>query len=166
MKAVENQLVLPKRLINKKETYITVITGIIAALFFYAAYSKLIDYDKSSNEMHNQVFPSFVSSILTWLIPAIEIILMLGLLFPITRIKALWASLVLLILFTSYIGIAMTGIFGRIPCSCGGILENMSYGTHFIFNLCFIAVALLGILIENNRWSNLLKRKEKANQFS
>ncbi|SDF95223.1 Methylamine utilisation protein MauE [Pedobacter terrae] len=149
----------------KKETILAIITAIIAALFFYAAYSKLMDYDKSRDQMNNQIFPSLISSILTWLIPTIEIILMLGLLFPFTRIKALWASLALLILFSSYIGLIMTGIFGRIPCSCGGILENMSYGKHLIFNLFFILIAIVGLGIENNKWLNLLNRKERANQF-
>jgi putative oxidoreductase len=143
-----------------KETLLIIITAIIAALFFYAAYNKLMDYDKSSHEMHNQVFPSFVASILTWLIPTLEIILMFGLLFPNTRMQALRASLILLIIFTIYIAIVMTGIFGRIPCSCGGILEDMSYGIHLIFNLFFIAIAISGLLIENNKWFNFLKRKD------
>ncbi|SHG06904.1 MauE/DoxX family redox-associated membrane protein [Pedobacter caeni] len=149
----------------KKENILTIITAIIAVLFFYAAFSKLIDYDKSIDQMHNQIFPSFISSILTWLIPTLEIILMLGLLFPTTRIKALLASLILLIIFTLYIAVAMTGAFGRIPCSCGGILENMSYGTHLIFNLIFIALAIVGLIIENNKWYNFFKRKEHINQY-
>lgn len=160
MIAMENQWALQKWFINKKETILTIITAIIAVLFFYASFSKLIDYDKSNGQMHNQVFPSFIASILTWLIPAVEIVLMFGLLFPTTRIKALRASLILLIIFTLYITIVMTGVFGRIPCSCGGILENISYGTHLIFNLFFIAIAILGLLIENNKWINFLKRKD------
>lgn len=149
----------------KKDKILTVITAIIAALFFYAAYSKLIDYEKSSDQMHNQVFPSFISSILTWLIPTVELLLMLGLLFKSTRIKALKASLILLILFTLYISIVVSGFFGRIPCSCGGILENMSYSVHLVFNLFFIALAILGLLIQNNRMFNFSKRKEQVNQY-
>ena len=150
----------------KKETILKFICGLIAALFFYAAFSKLIDYDKSVGEMRNQIFSAAIANILAWLIPTIEVILTFLLLFPNTRKIALWASLFLLSAFTLYIGVVMTRIFGRIPCSCGGILKNMSYGTHLIFNLFFVSLALLGLAIENgwilyNRFFNLKKRKDQ-----
>lgn len=150
----------------KKEIILKFICGSIAALFFYAAFSKLMDYDKSVGEMRNQIFSATIANILTWLIPTIEITLTFLLLFPNTRKIALWASLFLLSAFTLYIGVVMTGIFGRIPCSCGGILKNMSYGTHLIFNLFFVSLAVLGLAIENgwilyNRLFNLKKRKDQ-----
>ena len=148
----------------KKEAILKFICGIIATLFFYAASSKLIDYDKSVSEMRNQIFPTTIAIILAWLIPAIEIILAFLLLLPRTSKIALWASLFLLTAFTLYIAIVMTGVFGRIPCSCGGILKNMSYGTHLIFNLFFVSIALLGLAIENgwvlyNKWFYFKKER-------
>ena len=147
----------------KKETIIQLISGLIAALFFYAAMSKLMGYEKSQWEMKNQIFSSSIASVLTWLIPATEIIMAIFLLFFNTRKKALWASLFLLSGFTLYIAIVMTGVFGRVPCSCGGILKNMGYGMHILFNLCFIALAIWGIALADstsifNRWFHL-KRK-------
>ncbi|WP_316805328.1 MauE/DoxX family redox-associated membrane protein [Pedobacter nototheniae] len=151
----------------KKETTLQIISGIIASLFFYASFSKLLDYEKSQWEMKNQIFPTEIAWFLTWLIPTLEILFMITLLFPKTRKKALWGSFILLTIFTLYIGIVMTGVFGRIPCSCGGILKNMSYGIHLIFNLFFIAISLVGIALENNwkitkNWFHLKKRKELA----
>lgn len=148
----------------KKEDTIKVVAIIIACLFAYAALNKLADYEKSSWEMGNQVFPNWIASILTWLIPAIELILAVLLVTQVTRKKAVWASLILLSLFTVYIAVVMTGVFGRVPCSCGGILKNMSYGTHLIFNLFFVILASLGLAIDNgwtgyNRLLNLKKRK-------
>ena len=150
----------------KKENILKTICGLVAALFFYAALSKLTDYDKSVGEMRNQIFSATIANALTWLIPTIEIMLTLLLLFPNTRKIALWASLLLLTAFTLYIAIVMTGVFGRIPCSCGGILKNMGYGMHLIFNLFFVLLALLGLAIENgwilyNRFFNLKKRKDR-----
>lgn len=150
----------------KKETILLLISGLIAAMFFYAAFSKLMDYDKSLGEMRNQIFPAKIANILTWLIPTTEIMLTFFLLFPRTRKIALWPSLFLLSAFTIYIGVVMTGVFGRIPCSCGGILKNMSYGTHLIFNVFFVSLALLGLAIENgwisyNRLFNFKKRKDQ-----
>ena len=70
----------------------------------------------------------------------------------------------LLSVFSIYIAVTMSGFFGRIPCSCGGILKNMGYWTHLIFNLLFIVFAMLGIAMERqwitNRVFNFFKRKE------
>ncbi len=148
----------------KKEDIIKLICGMIAALFLYAAMSKLVDYQKSIGEMRNQLFPAAIAEVLTWLIPAIEITLALLLLFPSTCKIALWASLLLLSAFTVYIGVVMTGVFGRIPCSCGGILKNMGYRTHLLFNLFFVSLALSGLAMEsgwtiNHRFSTPKKER-------
>ena len=100
--------------------------------------------------MMNQVFPIWMAEILYWLVPVIElgvcILLIIGIMGK-TRLMGLYASLILMSSFSIYIAITMTGIFGRIPCSCGGLLNNMSYGTHLIFNLFFVALALIGIAL-------------------
>ncbi|WP_316747112.1 MauE/DoxX family redox-associated membrane protein [Pedobacter gandavensis] len=149
----------------KKEDVIKVVAITIACLFSYAALSKLADYEKSHGEMMNQVFPGWIAGILAWIIPAVELILAILLVIQVTSKKALWASLILLSLFTVYIAIVMTGVFGRVPCSCGGILKNMSYGVHLIFNLFFVLLASIGLAIDKgwtgyNRLLNLKKRKD------
>lgn len=136
----------PEKVHNRKtEMTIVITTALVALLFFYAAFSKLMDYDRSQWEMQNQVFPKSVANVLTGLVPSVEIVLMLGLLFPTTRIKALWGSLLLLVAFTLYIAIVMTNVFGRIPCSCGGIIGKLPYSVHLIFNLFWVAIALVGL---------------------
>lgn len=151
----------------KKEDIIKIVAITIACLFAYAALSKMADYEKSLGEMRNQVFPNSIAAILTWLVPTVELILAVLLVVQVTRKKAVLASLILLSLFTVYIAVVMTGVFGRVPCSCGGILKNMSYGTHLIFNLFFVLLALLGLAIDNgwtgyNRLLNLKKRKDSV----
>lgn len=146
-------------------TIIRIICAALALLFFYAAVSKLINYDKSKQEMLNQVFPVAVALVLVWVVPVIELIIVVLLLFKPTSSTGLYFSAVLLAAFTIYIAITMSGLFGRIPCSCGGILRHMGYWTHMVFNVFFIVIAVLGIALEKqwepiNRWSNFLNRKE------
>jgi len=131
----------------KKDIYINVCCTLLIILFVYAAGSKLIDYEHSLREMHNQIFPTFAANILTWLVPTLEIGAILLLLLPSSKIIGLWISLALMSVFTVYIAIVMTGIFGRIPCSCGGILNNMPYSTHLIFNLLVILLTLSALHI-------------------
>lgn len=151
---------------KNREKLIQGITISLILLWSYAAFSKFADLDKSRSEMLNQVFPMWMAEILYWLVPALEIGLCVLLVFTKTRLMGLYGSLILMSSFTLYIAIVMTGIFGRIPCSCGGILSNMSYGTHLIFNLFFVALALLGIIMVKRRATfdtiKLFKRKEIA----
>jgi hypothetical protein len=38
-----------------------------------------------------------------------------------------------------------------VPCSCGGILEEMSWNQHMAFNITFIAIAVIAIFISQIR---------------
>ncbi|SDL11367.1 Methylamine utilisation protein MauE [Pedobacter sp. ok626] len=148
----------------KKEAILKLLSGIIALLFFYAAVSKLVDFEKSKHEMLNQVFSQDIALLLVWLVPVIELGIVGLLLVNAARLKGFYAALILLCVFSIYIAVTMTGAFGRIPCSCGGILNHMGYWTHLIFNLLFIGFAMLGIALQSgwitNRVVNFFKRKE------
>lgn len=118
--------------------------GLLGGLFVYAAISKLASYEKSRREMLNQVFTQEVAILLTWLIPAIELFIAIMLLFPRLRKLSFLLSFALLVIFSIYIAVSMSGTFGRIPCSCGGVLGQLSYSAHLIFNSFFIILAAIG----------------------
>lgn len=132
----------------KKEIILQGIATAIALLFCYAALSKLTDFARSRSEMLNQVFPEFIALILVWVIPIAELFIVALLLYKPLRFTGFYASFILLSLFTIYIAMTMTGIFGSVPCSCGGILRHMGYGVHLIFNIFFILLALVGIFLK------------------
>ena len=148
----------------KKNMILKMSSAILALLFFYAAISKLVDYETSRQEMLNQVFSRSIALVLVWLVPFIELTIVGLLLLNSQRLKGFYTAFALLTLFSLYITITMSGAFGRIPCSCGGILKNMGYWTHFIFNLFFIALSVLGIALESqwtiDRFTDFFKRKE------
>lgn len=136
--------------VKKREIQLRLIAGGIACMHCYAVYIKLRNYKKANLEMRAQLFPNHVADLLTWAIPAVEIIVILLLLHTVTRLKAFWASFGMLMVFTLYIGLAMSGIFHREPCSCGGILGNVHYAWQMLFNLPFLFLSLLGISLEKN----------------
>lgn len=113
--------------------------------------------------MLNQIFPLWMAEILVWLVPLTELILAMLLLFKKTRRGALIGSLLLLIAFSGYVGLVMTGIFGWIPCSCGGILRQLPYEAHLAFNLGYTAIAAVGFYLQRDVFSlydNTQQRKE------
>ncbi|HEY0896911.1 MAG TPA: MauE/DoxX family redox-associated membrane protein [Sphingobacteriaceae bacterium] len=129
----------------KKQTTTTIISALLTLMWVYAAASKLMELDRSRSEMLNQVFPKAVAELLVWAVPLIELGVATLLQMKRTNHIGLYASLFLLINFSLYIGIVMTGLMGRIPCSCGGVLDDLSWGQHLLFNLLFVCLTLVAI---------------------
>lgn len=125
--------------------------ALLAIMFTYAALSKLANYQLSREQMLNQIFPDTIAVQLTWSVPVLELLITISLVLRTTIRKGLYASLLLLTAFSLYISLTMSGIFGSVPCSCGGILKNLGYTTHLLFNLFFILLAVIGIKADQ-RW--------------
>ena len=119
---------------------------LFVVLFLYAATSKLIDLEKFRVEM--QLSPMLTNNArwLAWAVPALEIMVCGLLLFPASRRVGLWISFSLMILFSAYI-IAITQFTEDVPCSCGGILQNMTWDQHLLFNLAAVALSLFGLIL-------------------
>lgn len=50
-------------------------------------------------------------------------------------------------MFTAYI-ISILNFASYVPCSCGGVLEKLSWSEHLIFNAVFIVFGLAGIVLQ------------------
>ena len=93
-------------------------------------------------------------------VPLMEFLTVLFLVVPRWRLKGLRIALTLMISFTSYI-IALLSFSKVLPCSCGGVLAEMSWSQHLLFNSLFIALAALAILLEKR-----VKRENRNNMLS
>lgn len=138
----------------KRKIVLEILSSLLILLFVYTSVSKWLDFNRFVGEMNNQPFPNWITPILVWTLPAAEVIIAALLMFEKTQLSGFRASLVLMLLFTVYTLFVLLNIFDRVPCSCGGVIENLSWGQHLVFNLFFVGVALAGII---------LKRKEKFN---
>ncbi|MHB8205897.1 MauE/DoxX family redox-associated membrane protein [Mucilaginibacter sp.] len=131
----------------KKMLLTQICVALILLLFAYTATSKFLDYERFVFQMRLAPLPlmKLFAPILGWLMPVIEILIAIGLLFSRFRLKALYVSVILLVLFVLYItGMLLTN--QHLPCTCGGIISNMSWKQHLIFNMVFIIIALTAIL--------------------
>ncbi|QHS56558.1 hypothetical protein GWR56_13775 [Mucilaginibacter sp. 14171R-50] len=115
--------------------------ALLILLFAYAATSKLMDLNLFRHEMYNQNFPKEIAGALIVLIPAAEILAILLLLISKWQVAGLLFSVLLMTAFTGYTALVLAGYWDRVPCSCGGVLQNMSWTAHFFFNLFFLALA-------------------------
>ncbi|HEY4147274.1 MAG TPA: MauE/DoxX family redox-associated membrane protein, partial [Chitinophagaceae bacterium] len=103
------------------------------------------------------------SGFIAWALPAVEILVGILLIVPRWRLKGLWLSLGLLIAFLVYIIVMMT-TSDHLPCSCGGLLEQLSWKGHIVFNSAFAVLA--GIAIRLEKLNNRHVKKEMKAEFA
>ncbi|WP_123845128.1 MauE/DoxX family redox-associated membrane protein [Chitinophaga lutea] len=123
------------------------ITMLLFVLFTYAAGSKLANYKLFIFQMNAQPFDD---SFTKWLVPGLlltEFAVAACLIFKRTLLTGLWASLVLLVTFTVYIVLIKAQYFDTVPCSCGGVIEQLSWTQHLVFNLFFIGINIAAIAL-------------------
>lgn len=131
---------------NRKEILIDFISAAFVVLFVYAAITKLIDYDKFRLQIGQSPLLTGFVGIIVWLVPGTEILISLMLVKLRFRLIGLYASFALMVMFTAYI-IVITRFSEYMPCSCGGVLEKMSWDEHLVFNIGFVVLAFVAILI-------------------
>jgi hypothetical protein len=117
---------------------------LLTVLFTYASISKLLQYDTFKYQLGQSPFITAYSATIAWAIPAIELFTTALLMFPVTRLKGFYLSYGLMLLFTFYI-FAILHYSYFVPCSCGGILSQMNWEQHLVFNIIFSLIALTGI---------------------
>lgn len=124
------------------------ITALLILLFIYSGFSKIIAYAEFSRSMHSQPFAPWMADTLTWILPPIEIIIALMLMWAKTRRLGQYAFLITMLAFTGYIVAIRLNFFDRIPCSCGGLIRQLSWQQHLIFNLFFVGLAIWAIILD------------------
>lgn len=117
-------------------------------LWTYTGLDKLIRFELSRKAFHNQTFIPELAEVLSYAVPAVELLIALLLLFSVTRWWGFLGSLLLLTVFITYVGLIWVGAFPRVPCNCAGILESLGWAEHFILNLICIGIAVIGLKLE------------------
>jgi uncharacterized membrane protein YphA (DoxX/SURF4 family) len=133
-----------------KSFIVGIISLLLILLMVYAALAKLNDFDNFRFGLSESPIIAPFAGILAWAVPATELLIAVMLSLSFLRLAGLYASFVLMLLFTLYI-IVMLSFYEDIPCSCGGVLEDMSWGVHIAFNLLFVLLSAWAIMLEKKR---------------
>lgn len=127
------------------------IAVLLILLFIYTASSKLLDVAAFRKQMLNQPLPETLKQNLVWLVPVSEIATSIFLIFKPLRLYGFLLAFLLMLAFTLYVSLILAKAFAYIPCSCGGILNTLSWEAHLIFNIVFTFMAFAGVIIERKR---------------
>jgi len=116
-------------------------------LFLYTSFNKLMAYDYYLYDLKRSPVLSNYATIIAILIPTAEL-LVAGLLLPEKTSKGgLLGSLGLMILFTLYVGYVLFFAASR-PCTCGGIIRNLTWPQHLVFNFIFLMLSIVGLYLQ------------------
>lgn len=135
-----------------QEILIEAISILFILLFVYTGISKLVTNTEFQNTL--AAFPLLHNThkLLSFLIPVIELLVAGLLTYQRTRRAGLFLAFLLMVAFTIYIGYAVM-FEPKLPCSCGGILKQMSWRNHLVLNIVLSILSLVAYLffIKNNR---------------
>lgn len=123
-----------------------IISGMVLLLFLYTSLSKLADYETFKNVLSASPLLSPLAGFIAWLLPLIELVIVVFLFIPGQRLKGLYASFIIISLFTLYL-IYMIAFNPHLPCNCGGVIKLLTWPQHIFFNLFFLLLSLTGILL-------------------
>lgn len=123
---------------------IELISSLLILVFGYTAISKLLVYERFRDTLLRTPFVALGADVLALALPLAELGIVLLLLFPATRLKGLYVSLVALSFFTVYL-VLMLLYAPHLPCSCGGVIGSLSWKGHVGLNLIFIGLTVIGI---------------------
>lgn len=133
-----------------KNTVVDGISFLVIVLFAYAAFSKIADFENFKVQLGKSPILSPISLYVAWTVPAIELLIAMFLVSKRSQLSALYVSFSLMTMFSAYI-VAILKFSDYIPCSCGGILEKMTWTQHLIFNLAFVILITIAILINPSK---------------
>ena len=128
----------------KRSLITELVIGSLILLYIYTASSKLLDFGSFRHVLSRSPLIGNIAPVVAWILPTAEILISLLLILPQTRRIGLWCSFVLMLAFTGYVGY-MLAFTPHLPCSCGGVLKQMTWKQHLVFNITYSIIALLGI---------------------
>lgn len=120
----------------------SLLQGLVFILFLYSGFTKVLRFDLFVNNLDKSVFLEQLNThVIAILIISIEFLIPALLLFRSTLNAGYQISFFLLLIFTGYI-LLILNFSPYIPCSCGGLIEYLSWKQHIVFNCVFLLILL------------------------
>ena len=126
-------------------------------LFCYAAISKAMDFENFQVQIGQSPLLSAYAGWVSYTVIIIEIVVVFFLSLDKLRQSGLYFSTALMTAFTVYIFLILN-YSDFVPCSCGGILEDLGWTEHLIFNVCCVMLGGISVLINAKTFKAIYKR--------
>lgn len=130
--------------VKRKAIYVEVIACFLILLFAYTGLSKLIERSNFEAVLWGSPIIESKAKIVSWAVVISELLTVALLIIPKFRRIGLWLSFFLMLAFSLYVTYMMVFSDHR-PCSCGGIIQKMSWTQHLIFNWVVTGLTLIAL---------------------
>ena len=137
---------MQKFLLKYRSFFIQTTCYLYVLLFVYTAISKLLDFENFQVQLAQSPLLSAYAGLIAPAVISTELLIVLLLSFKATRLIGMYGSFYLMIAFTVYIYLILN-YSDFVPCSCGGIIEQLSWREHLVFNITFASLALYAIVL-------------------
>lgn len=134
----------------KSKLIIEIVSSLLILLFVYTGINKFLAIDSLKFVLKEYPLIGSVPDLIAWGLPITELFVAILLFIPRTRLTGLYSSLILLTGFTLYLGYMLL-FTSKLPCTCGGMLQKLTWPQHFIFNIFFILLTATGIWLFKKR---------------
>lgn len=129
--------------------YISFVRYLILLIFSYAFMVKLLNYKEFLVQLsESPIIPSSLTFFFSIFLLFIEFVVCVLTVTKLYRLGLLF-SYSLMVFFTIYI-YYLLHFSPYLPCACGGILGNIPYTIHLIFNLAITILIFLAILFDES----------------
>jgi hypothetical protein len=126
-------------------------------LFVYTATAKLFRFQLFRYQLDRYPWIRHMGGLIVWGLPLLELTIAALLISGRKRLTGFYAAFGLMAVLTAYL-VLMLGTEKHLPCSCGGVIEGLTWRQHVVFNLFFLIMAGLGIkLVRSFTFSSPLK---------
>jgi hypothetical protein len=133
--------------ISAKTYSVNLIAAAFIFLFTYTSLSKFMAFFSFQTTLHQSPLINNQASVIAWLLPFTELIVSLLLFIPATRMAGFYSSFLLMSVFTLYIGYMLL-FTPHLPCSCGGVLKQLTWKQHLLFNIFFTILAVIALRLQ------------------
>lgn len=130
---------------------------LLIALFGLTALDKTIRFERFHSELGKSPFLMEYSTLIAYGTPIVEALVVILLLTDRFRIVGLYMSVFLMSLFTAYIYVLLNYSYYK-SCLCSAALESLSWQQHLIFNIVFLVLAIIGVIIEETNQQKHIPR--------
>lgn len=137
----------------KRPMIADIICGVIIFLFVYTSLSKLNTLPQFRSVLQQSPLLGSRSHFFSLAIPVTELAVSVLLFFPRTRLWGFYGAFTLMLLFTLYIAYMIKST-PNLPCSCGGVLKQLTWRQHLVFNIVFSLLSLAGLTLQRKRYQN------------
>ena len=123
------------------------LTAIFVFLFLYTGLSKYIDFINFKSTLGESPLIGKAAGFVATVLPGIEILIAIMMILPRVRVYGLYLFLSLMCVFTCYL-VYMISFTPNLPCTCGGVIGQLSWKQHVFFNIGFIALSVIAISLQ------------------